>query len=186
MEPIFIESIYDSFTTFEELLKEVPWEKRDDAPRKECFMSENGKLTYTYGRNVGERTYYSIGFTDTIKKMIDDLNKRTNNDYNVCFLNYYENEKMHLGWHSDDSPEMDNNHPIAVITFGEPREIWWKEKGVKGELPDENKKLLTNGSLFIMPKGFQENHVHKIPKGSKQNMGGRISLTFRRFSTVKK
>ena len=36
--------------------------------------------------------------------------------YNVCFLNRYDDQRNHLGWHADDSPEMDHDHPIAVVS----------------------------------------------------------------------
>jgi alkylated DNA repair dioxygenase AlkB len=53
-------------------------------------------------------------------------------------------------------------------------------KGIKGDIPDEDKFLLENGSLFIMPAGYQKDHVHKIPKHDRV-CGGRISLTFRKY-----
>lgn len=113
---------------------------------------------------------------------MNNLNEQFNTEYNVCFLNYYENEKQHLGWHADDSPEMDTNHPIAVISFGESRYIFVKDKFYKVEIPDEDKFLLNDGSLFIMPANYQEEHLHKIPKGDRV-MNGRISLTFRKYIT---
>lgn len=96
------------------------------------------------------------------------------------FGSYYKDEHQHLGWHSDDSPEMDMDHPISVVSCGEPRFIYVKERYYKGEVPDENKYLLTNGSLFIMPSGYQKDHLHKIPRGG-HSMEGRISLTFRKY-----
>lgn len=35
-------------------------------------------------------------------------------------------------------------------------------------------------SCFIMPAGFQDNHVHRIPKHNRP-CGARISLTFRKY-----
>ena len=86
-----------------------------------------------------------------------------------------------MGWHADDSPEMDTTHPIAVVSFGAERFIWTKDKSCKGNIPDEDKYMLGDGSLFVMPAGFQENHLHKIPKSDRLDCGGRISLTFRKF-----
>lgn len=42
------------------------------------------------------------------------------------------------------------------------------------------KRLLTNGSLFVMPAGMQSTHFHRIPKGGRK-MQPRISLTFRKL-----
>jgi alkylated DNA repair dioxygenase AlkB len=145
----------------------------------ESFMAKES-LTYGYDTKEGVREYSSVGFTKVVEDIMLKLNSDFGTEYNVCFLNYYRDKHQHLGWHSDDSPSMDNFHPIAVISFGEPRYIYTKDKGFKGVIPPENKYLLTNGSLFTMPERYQENHYHKIPKGDRE-MGGRISLTFRKY-----
>ena len=126
---------------------------------------------------------------------------------NGCFLNKYDDQFQHLGWHADDFEGMDPAAPIAVMSFGAEREIWikpkqedcptcnWSGRGVgncgehgcvngkrpvKGAVPTEDRFLLQRGSLFIMPPGFQEVMLHRIPKHPKP-CGWRISLTFRKF-----
>lgn len=163
---------------FQMLLDNVKWQNAG-APRMECFMAKE-TLTYGYMTREGMRYYDSIPFLAEVSLMMQQLNNMFDADYNVCFLNYYENEKQHLGWHADDSPEMDHDHPIAVISFGEPRYIYVKQKDYRGVIPAEDQILLGNGSLFVMPACYQRDHLHKIPKGD-HPMGGRISLTFRKF-----
>lgn len=160
------------------LLKNIPWESRTET-RSECFMSDPVK-EYTYGKGKGIRSYTSVPYIKEVKDVMNDLNERTQSDYNGCFLNRYDHQLQHLGWHSDDFIEMDQNHPVASISFGEPREIWWRVIGETGEVPDDQKQLLEHGSLFVMPPGFQLTHQHRIPKGSKE-MKERVSLTFRKF-----
>lgn len=80
----------------------------------------------------------------------------------------------------NDSPEQDLGHPIAVVTFGAERYIWVRNKTDKGAVPDKDKYLLTRGSLFVMPGGYQDGHFHRIPKHDRP-CGGRISLTFRKL-----
>jgi alkylated DNA repair dioxygenase AlkB len=75
---------------------------------------------------------------------------------------------------------MDSAHPIAVVSFGCEREIWWRKIGEKGVVPPENRQLLRHGSLFVMPAGFQDLYEHRIPK-SPGTTHTRISLTFRRY-----
>lgn len=174
--PLYIPDWY--FLPIEFLLNEIPWERRTET-RSECFMSDPIR-DYTYGKRKGVRTYTSVPFKSEIKEVMDDLNKRTNSQYNGCFLNRYDDQWQHLGWHSDDFPDMDQDHPIASISFGEAREIWWRPIGETGEVPDSQKQLLAHGSLFVMPRGFQLTHQHRIPKGSKE-MKERVSLTFRKF-----
>ena len=172
----FIEST-ESF--FSQLRNEVNWENRE-APRAEYFMGFQSGIPYTYGEGAGQRTYYSNEMHPLVKRIMNTLNREYNSNYNICFLNYYQNEKQHLGWHADDSPSQDTNHPIAVISFGADRMIYIKEKSYKGNIPESDQFVLGNGSLFIMPAYMQETHYHKIPKGDKP-CGGRISLTFRKL-----
>lgn len=177
---IWYESKSGSIDYFLRLKEESNWENRE-APRAECFMvNQVEPLSYTYGVGVGQRTYTSVEMHPIVLKIMNDLNKHFKCDYNICFLNYYESEKQHLGWHADDSPSQDTTHPIAVVSFGADRMIYIKEKSYKGEIPDSDKYVLSNGSLFVMPPHMQETHLHKIPKGDKP-CGGRISLTFRKY-----
>lgn len=155
----------------------LDWLEATEA-RKEYFMSDTPR-SYTYGREPGQRTYHSSPYTPEIEEIRSMLNV-AGSSFNVCFLNRYDNQKNQLGWHADDSPEMDHHHPIAVISFGAEREIWVKPKEFKGEIPPEWRFKLPNGSLFIMPAGFQAGHLHKIPRCD-HKCGVRISLTFRRY-----
>ncbi len=159
-------------------LLNLNWEEVTEA-RKEYFMSEV-PLSYTYGKGVGIRTYTSSPFTNTVFGIMNILNYETASAYNVCFLNRYDGQKQHLGWHSDDSPTMDKTHPIAVVSFGAEREIWWRPIGFTGVIPKENRQLLEHGSLFVMPSGFQELYQHRIPKSDRE-CRTRISLTFRKY-----
>lgn len=177
MKPEYYKKIIDK-SLFDTILNEVPWVNKD-APRDECFMSLKD-LEYTYGKGF-TRTYKSTLMTDTVKLLMNLINETYGTKYDICFLNYYKTGKDHLGWHADDSPEMDSNHPIGVISFGAEREIWVKLKGETGNIPDNNKFLLEDSSLFIMPAGFQELFLHKIPKSDRIDCGARISLTFRKF-----
>lgn len=148
--------------------------------RKEYFMSDISR-EYAYGSGDGIRTYKSKEYHPVVKNIQRYLNDIIPNcNFNVCFLNRYENERNHLGWHSDNSPELDQTNPIAVVSLGCDREIWWKPIGEKGEIPQKQRQLLEHGSLFIMWAGFQDLFVHKIPKNSSP-CGCRISLTFRKW-----
>lgn len=180
MKPIYIRDFIknNKDEIFNHLLNDLTWLNVTEA-RKEYFMATEN-LSYTYGSGVAARTYTSSTFTEQVSQMLNSLNDEYKCNYNVCFLNRYDSLKNQLGWHADDSPEMNPEHDICVISFGAEREIWWKLKEVKGNLPPENKQILHNGSLFIMPAGFQKNHFHKIPKADK-NCDIRISLTFRNY-----
>jgi alkylated DNA repair dioxygenase AlkB len=174
MEPIYIADKFSSLSL--EVTDTVPWVCRTTA-RRECFMALTPS-SYTYGTGTGVRTYESIEMAPGVLDVMASLD----DGYNVCFLNRYDNEQDALGWHSDDSDGTDLEYPIAVVSIGEPREIWWRERGTAGIVPPECRRLLESGSLFVMPAGFQRDHEHRIPKGGR-SMSRRVSLTFRRYLT---
>jgi alkylated DNA repair dioxygenase AlkB len=183
MRPEFIPN-YTTEDLFTILRDEVAWVNRS-SPRDECFMaSANAPRVYSYGNDNQARTerhtYNAVDMHPNVLSLMEKINADLETQYNVCVLNYYKDQHQHLGWHADNSPEQDLQHPIAVVAFGAERFIWIKEKNAKGAVPDEDKFLMTQGSLFIMPGGFQDTHFHRIPKHDRE-CGGRISLTFRKL-----
>ena len=176
MTPTYISGMFPNLSM--EYFLHLPWEQHRPT-RKECFMSDPHGVSYTYGKGPSAETYISIKMEPIIVSVMNMLN--CNGDkYNGCFLNLYEDDKHHLGWHADDFEGMDKDHPIASVSFGQSREIWWRENGFTGVIPVSNRQMLEHGSVFIMPAGFQEGYQHRIPKGDRA-MGPRVSLTFRRF-----
>lgn len=183
MEPIYISNfipVENAQDYYEILMNEVHW-LEVQANRKECFMASK-PVQYAYGNFHGSpiRPYQSTDYHPAVMYLQHKLNAGYLTDYNVCFLNRYDDASKSLGWHADDSPEMNLDHPIAVISLGAEREIWWRPKEQKGEVPPEQRRLLASGSLFIMPAGFQKDYYHRIPKGSSPKEP-RISLTFRNY-----
>ena len=159
------------------LWNDLPFDRRENTPRTECWMNDYG-YDYTYGSGNGIRTYTSDDWNDFVYKIREKLNENFNADFDCCFCNGYINERDHLGWHADDSPEMDMNHPIASVSFGAAREIWFRKKGESGVATKG--LLLTNGSVAIMNSGMQFDWEHRIPKHSAP-CGKRISLTYRKL-----
>lgn len=178
MIPIYIKNFVDNQLEMFNHLLDLPWLEATEA-RKEYFMSAS-PISYTYGIARGARTYHSVDFTSQVQNLMNFINDKLNCHYDVCFLNRYDNKNQALSWHADDSPEMNANHDICVVSFGAEREIWWKLQDHKGEIPKENRQLLQNGSLFVMPAGFQQKYFHKIPRCDR-SCSTRISLTFRNY-----
>lgn len=175
---------------FSVLWNGLDWERRGNTPRREWYHDKLGE-PYTYGKGVGVRTYESHSINEPTGQYLYQI-WRNVEDYigfgmDVCFINGYEDKRDQLGWHADDSPEMDDDRPIAIVTFGGEREIMFrrdKEKYLQThESADDlnlevTKLLLNHGSLCVMPAGFQDTHQHRIPKASAE-VKPRISLTFR-------
>lgn len=181
MTPIYIPNLLEG--SVDELVRDTPWLDRTSA-RRECFMSAGGGISYTYGKGRGVRTYVSIDYTPFVSATLNVVNEALwlhgLGKMNGCFLNCYMDDHQHLGWHADDFREMDHTCPVVSVSFGEPREIWWRKKGEQGVVPASSRQLLGHGSMFVMPPGMQDTHEHRVPKGDRA-MGPRVSLTFRRF-----
>ena len=160
------------------LLDDLNWLSVTEA-RLEYFMS-NEPRSYIYGKPPFNREYHSSSYTEQVSDIQNKLNQELNANFNVCFLNRYNTQKNQLGWHADDSPTMDKDHPIAVVSFGAEREIWWKLQEETGVVPPEQRRRLGHGSLFVMPARFQDSHFHRIPRADRE-VGVRVSLTFRRY-----
>lgn len=163
------------------LVKDVSWVD-ETKMRRECFMA-NSDIEYSYLDHSGAPTYNSTPMIPIVKSIMEKVNEKLGTSLDICFLNMYVSSRNGLGWHADDSHSIDHNDGIAVVSFGAEREIWWKEKGEKGVVPDENKRKLENGSLFYMPPGFQDTHLHRIPKHDR-DCGPRVSLTFRKYKAA--
>ncbi len=169
----FVSNPNEAFT---KLSNELDWEARN-APRQEYYCNDIPK-PYIYGVGRGQRSYDPKPYHPIITSIRNDLEKITNCKFEVCFLNRYLNQSQHLGWHADDSPEMDDSRPIGIVSLGVEREIWFRPKNIKTD--QKNILLLKHGSLCLMQPGMQDNWQHRIPKAS-FICGERISLTFRGY-----
>ena len=177
--------IADPDTAFARLSSELDWERRDDAPRSEYYCNDTPE-PYTYGKGRGRRTYEVRPGHETILAIRHMLEAECKCSLDTCFLNRYLNQRDHLGWHADDSPEMDDARPIVSVSLGVEREIWIRPQQALSSIPPARadgaiqKFKLGHGSAFIMPPGFQDLFMHSIPKAS-FTCGERISLTFRGY-----
>lgn len=181
---------------FHRLRTELAWVRHGDGtvPRLEYYTNTRN-VPYTYGKGEFARTYAPQPTHEAIEEVRSVLQAHVDAKFEVCFLNRYLNQSDHLGWHADDSPEMDDARPIAIVSFGVEREIWFRPlprpKSTTyvfdgaGELaevvpPAVEKLTLGHGSLCVMAPGMQDTHQHRIPKSSRQ-CSERISLTFRGY-----
>lgn len=168
---------------FDRLMTEVPWERRESAPRSESWQVAPGRpLTpYTYGRGRGERTYVPVHYVPIVQRIASIVEDITGEKFDGCFLNRYDNGGDHLGWHADDSPEMDDARSIPIVSFGATRAIQFRLKDPAVRTGEMGTVQLRSGSLLVMPPGFQDQFEHRIPRklGTNEHVGTRISLTFR-------
>ena len=188
---------------FESLKVDLEWERRDNTPRCEYYINDFNE-PYTYGVGNGRRTYLSKPTHPIISSIKEKIEKQFDCKFEACFLNRYLDQRVHLGWHADDSPEMDNSRPIVIISLGKQREIWFRkfldkictvclkkeEEHIKpcpevkkqylNVYSEDQKIKLDSGSCCVMLPNMQIDWQHRIPKASSK-IGERISLTFRGF-----
>jgi len=176
--PNFVENSKD---VFNRLYSNLEWVETD-LPRKEYYCNDHD-VAYTYGRGQFAKTYHRNVYTDDILDIRKKLESLLDVTLDVCFLNRYDDLSDHIGWHADDSPEMDDSRPIVTVSLGAEREIWFKSRPefVKPDgSPVVGVKKLENGSACIMLAGMQNTHLHRIPKNDRK-CEPRISLTFRGY-----
>lgn len=119
--------VADQAAVFARLWDELSWERRPDAPRRECWMNDFMR-PYTYGSGRGVRTYDAKAWHPIPLDLQTRLDRETGTWFEGCFVNGYEGPRDHLGWHADDSPEIDDGRPIAVISLGSARNIQFRER----------------------------------------------------------
>lgn len=191
---------------FNRLWGELNWVRVGNTPRREYYCNDV-KVPYTYGKGAGVREYAVQPYHDDILNIKAILENEYGCKFEACFLNGYQDGSDHLGWHADDSPEMDDTRPIAIVSLGAVREIWFRKnpdfstKSIMADLSKikgnidlgetmssleakhnaVEKISLGSGSLCIMKPGMQDTHHHRIPKSNLHVCGPRISLTFRGY-----
>lgn len=170
----------DPSKAFEALWTELAWERRGVTPRREYYCNEVG-VPYAYGIAPFTREYKPKPWHPVILAIKTAVEAARGMKFEVAFLNGYEDGRDHLGAHADDSPEMDDDREIIIVTLlgsdKDAREIWF--------MPNENMKdvyklKLENGSMCVMAAGMQDSHKHRIPKAGFV-CGPRISITFRGY-----
>lgn len=200
------EFVPDAQDAFQRLRYELDWERREDAPRSEYYCNDL-PVPYVYGRGKGVREYHPKPYHAVILRIRKAIEAITGTTFEVCFLNMYLSQTDSLGWHADDSPEMDDERPIAIVSLGVERDILFRQTQdkicVQCMEPVPNHKTsdckgplavkptvqlysaietlrLGHGSLCLMQPHMQESWLHRIPKASFK-CGERISLTFRGY-----
>lgn len=167
-------------TLFATLWDELAWVRHPRVPRREYYVNRLG-APYAYGLQEYARTYESQPAHASLDDVWRSVEARFGHPFETVFLNGYQDGSDFLGWHADDSDSMDDARPIAIVTLGAEREIWFREiPTIHERSPIVTKIKLQHGSLCTMRPGMQDSHQHRIPKGDRE-YGPRISLTFRGY-----
>ena len=92
-------------------------------------------------------------------------------------VNWYPDGNHYIGYHSDDTSQLEPKSNIYCFSLGASRDFCLKSKADKSV----TKFILKNNSLLVMVGDTQNTHKHSLPKRTKCNEL-RISITIRKFS----
>lgn len=162
-------------------LQALPWTRGKFmgrlVPREEIWIGP-------YAYRFSGRTLEPAAWTPEIEAIRTKIQRECGGDYNSVLLNRYADDRDSVSWHSDGEPEMDSTHPIASVSLGASRVFLIRTTENRGKQRAVQSYALNDGSLLIMPPGFQQTHQHSLPK-SVTPCGPRINLTFRRMKPKK-
>lgn len=126
-------------------------------------------------RYSGQR-YQPAAWTTELAEVRDALHARLDSEarFNCVLGNWYRSGQDHMGWHSDDEPELGSAPQIASVSFGAERRFCLRriDRSARCEL------TLRHGSVLLMGPAMQTQWQHALPpvKGLQQ---ARLNLTFR-------
>ena len=112
-----------------------------------------------------------------LQPLVEMLHKRLQICFNNCLLNYYQSGNSTMGFHSDDTSQLELGTGVAIISLGASRKITYRHKG---NHDIRHSFLLASGSLLYMDSIVQAEWMHGIRK--QPNTDSRISLTWRAFT----
>lgn len=138
--------------------------------RKTAWMTDEGH-SYKYG----SKTMNPKPMTNTVKTIQKIIKEKYGIYYDSVLINYYENGKVGMRYHSDEIYD-EWNEDTVIICFGVDREISFREI-----LNYENKTYfnISTGDLLFMKEGCQQIYQHRVLK-NKKIVNDRISLVFKK------
>jgi alkylated DNA repair dioxygenase AlkB len=160
---------------FEALRRDVPWQQFRNRlwtfPRLTAFVADAG-VVYRYSGVQHAGDGWAPGLLD-VRRRAEQVTATT---FNGVLLNLYRDGNDSMGPHADAELELGLNPLVASVSLGAVRPFVLRHKASK-----EKRALdLAHGSLLLMGGTLQHHWVHELPK-TKQPIGERINLTFRRF-----
>jgi alkylated DNA repair dioxygenase AlkB len=145
----------------------IEWDERISARKTACFG-----LPYNYSG----LTYDVTPMHPILEPICSRLQQTLGFEPNSCLLNYYEDGRAKMGFHSDEIDNLEDGTQIVIISLGTERKLAFRSKV---DYSQRLSYLLPHGSLMYMSQKTQEFWSHAIKRANVTD--GRISLTFRRI-----
>jgi alkylated DNA repair dioxygenase AlkB len=153
---------------YAQLRDRIEWDDRISARKTACFG-----LPYNYSG----LTYDLQPMHSLLVPICDRLKQTLGFMPNSCLINYYEDGRAKMGFHSDEIDNLEAGTQIIIISLGAERKLAFRST------TDYDRRLaylLPHGSLMYMSLQTQKFWSHAIKRT--KDLEGRISLTFRRIT----
>jgi len=144
-------------------------------PRKQSAYGDEG-VTYKYSGTIVPAQVW----TNTLSQLRDIVQRLVGVRYNFVLVNRYKDGNDKMGDHKDDEKELDENIPIASLTFGAERDFIFKHENKKTMNIEDIKIVLKDGMLLLMHHPTNSYWYHGLPQ-RKKCLKPRINLTFRKI-----
>lgn len=138
-------------------------------PRRQIWMGDP-HCSYRYSGVTFQPEPWQAG----LEQLCDRLVRHTGHPLNAVLLNHYQHGEHHMGWHSDDEPELGQDPVILSLSLGQTRRFDLKHKQLNTQLSLE----LKDGDLLVMGGTCQRFWQHRVPKQIRLD-AERFNLTFR-------
>jgi alkylated DNA repair dioxygenase AlkB len=152
---------------YDQLCMQIPWDERISARKTACFG-----LPYNYSG----LTYEQQPMHPLLEPLCAQLEQDLGFMPNSCLINYYEDGRDKMGFHSDEIDNLAAGTEIIIVSLGVERKLSFRSKA---NYEDRRSYLLPHGSLLHMSQRTQEFWSHAIKRATVTS--GRISLTLRRI-----
>jgi alkylated DNA repair dioxygenase AlkB len=152
---------------FRTLVNEVDWDTRMKARKTACF----GQTYDDSGVDYEVKPMHALLLPLCIR-----LHATLGFEPSNCLLNYYENGRSSMGFHSDATYNLARDTGIAIVSLGAERTLTYRSKADPADLRNYS---LPHGSLLYMTQRTQDFWTHAVKKSDTDD--ARISLTFRRI-----
>jgi len=155
---------------YNQLRDRIEWDLRISARKTACFG-----LPYNYSG----LTYEPQPMHLLLQPVCQQLAATLGFEPNSCLVNYYQDGRDKMGFHSDEIDNLEAGTQIIIISLGTERKLSFRSKL---DYEQRLNYLLPHGSLLYMSQKTQEFWSHAIKRANVKD--GRISLTFRRIDPL--
>jgi alkylated DNA repair dioxygenase AlkB len=152
---------------YNQLCTQIEWDERISARKTACYG-----LSYNYSGLV----YEDKPMHDLLVPICSQIEQTLGFEPNSCLINYYEDGRSKMGFHSDEIDNLEPGTEIIIISLGVERKLSFRSKA---NYEDRCYYLLPHGSMLHMSQCTQEYWSHAIKRATVT--AGRISLTLRRI-----